>query len=68
MQDITDEAFRLIERNAPGFIDAVLWGKAGTPAEILLTLDAFADDPLLLYACLWYSMSQGVACTIVPGR
>jgi hypothetical protein len=73
MQDIPDEAVRLIEQNAPGFIVAVQslqerQGKAEVASPILLTLDAFADDPLLLYACLWYSATYGVACTFAPMR
>jgi hypothetical protein len=70
MQDVTDEAVRLIERNAPDFITAVqrLRGKRAKAARILLTLDAFADDPFLLYACLWYGATHGVTCTFVPLR
>jgi len=69
MQDIPDEAVRLIEQNAPDFIVAVqsLQGKAGA-SPILMTLDAFAGDPLLLYACLWYSATHGVACMFAPMR
>jgi hypothetical protein len=73
MQDIPDEAVRFIEQNAPDFITAVQTvqgkrGKSGAPVRIFLTLDAFVDDPFLLYACLWYSATQGVACTFVPIR
>lgn len=71
MHDISPEALRLIERDAPTFITAVWHAKEGLhqgqeAATLLLTLDAFADDPILLYACLWYCATVGVTCTFAP--
>lgn len=71
MHDIPDEAVRIIEQSAPEFIAAVQSahenrGKTSEPMVLILTLDAFADDPFLLYACLWYSAALGVACTFRP--
>jgi hypothetical protein len=71
MKDITPDARRLVEEKAPPFIVAVQnaaasLDKGQNPATLHLTLDAFEDDPVLLYACLWYSASCGVSCCIVP--
>jgi hypothetical protein len=68
MYDIPPEALDLIERKAPEFITAVQRAQATgetkeQTATIFLTLDAFAEDPFLLYACLWYSAACGVTCT-----
>ena|SRR5579871_1635394 len=65
MQDISPEAIRLVEESAPDFIVAVAHAKEiaerkHTPAKLNLTLNAFEDDPILLYACLWYACSHDV--------
>jgi hypothetical protein len=71
MENISPEARRLVEENAPSFLAAIEHAKTvGTrkqkPARLTLTLEAFADDPFTLYACLWYAASEGVACMFVP--
>ena len=73
MHDISPEALRLVEHDAVDFIVAVQHAKKSTlqgqvPTQIILTLDAFFDNPMLLYACLWYGASQGVTCVFVPAK
>ena len=39
----------------------------GPAATVVLTsLDAFRDDPALLYACLWLARTDGVGVTFAP--
>ncbi|MCX6378623.1 MAG: hypothetical protein NT023_03975 [Armatimonadetes bacterium] len=71
MKPISHDALRLIKEEAPGFLEAVRQASVQNrqPEEdiaILLTLEAFHDDPLLLYACVRYAESQGVALTFTP--
>jgi hypothetical protein len=71
MHEIPPDTLDLIERKAPEFITAVQRAQATgatkeQSATIFLTLDVFAEDPFLLYACLWYSATCGVTCTFAP--
>ena len=71
MEAISPEALHLIEESAPTFLTAVQRARKQEDSDqeavaILLSLDAFYDDPILLYACLWYSATLGVRCTFVP--
>lgn len=68
MKKITPQFMPQVQR-APHFIEAVLsakhqdnTGHQGSPV-IAERLDSFHDDPFLLYACLWYAYSEGVAVT-----
>jgi hypothetical protein len=65
MLPISVQALHLIEREAPGFREAVRHAKAavcGTrkTAHLPVRLERFDDDPFLLYACLWYAVSEKV--------
>jgi hypothetical protein len=71
MQDISPEALQLVEQGASHFIHVVQRAAAESrqrkePISVFLTLDAFYDDPMLLYASLWYAYSQGVVVTFCP--
>lgn len=71
MKPISPEALQLVQEEAPNFIQAVQQaslqsGHFQEETAILLTLEAFHDNPMLLYACLWYAESQKVSLTFVP--
>ncbi len=65
MLPISIQALHLIEREAPDFREAVLHAKAAfrslrkTP-QLSVRLERFHDDPFLLYACLWFALSENV--------
>ncbi len=69
MTTISAQALRLLRRQAPEFLKAVRQAKreGGHQAHLHLPLDAFEDDPFLLYACVWHAVTCGVAVTI-PAR
>ena len=59
---------------APQFVQSVAGakyqasqGQTGVPT-VVERLERFEDDPFLLYACLWYAYSEGVAVTFAPTR
>jgi hypothetical protein len=69
MHDMSPEALRFVSTNAPDFVLAVENAKEAAdqrqkPAKLKVALETFADDPFLLYACLWYSINAGVICVI----
>ena len=67
MQDISSETVALIERGAPRFIPSVRRALADkADAGIVLTLDAFTEEPELLYACAWYAAVHGVPLHLAP--
>lgn len=72
MEEISPDALRLVQEGAPRFLKAVERAAKQSQrdntqnAGISLTLDAFYDDPMLLYAALWYAYSQGVPVTFYP--
>ncbi len=68
MQKITPEHLDFARRKAPHIVQTIEGAKAdGDVAP--LRLEAFDDDPFLLYTCLWYAYSEGVTVTLsVPER
>jgi len=65
MQSISKEALAQAKAKAPHFLAAVRASRRESrlrqkDVSLLLTLDAFYDDPFLLYACLWFAYSHGV--------
>ena len=64
MKKITPQFMPHVQR-APGFVAAVVRAKENQ-AAVSERLDAFQDDPFLLYSCLWYAYSEGVAVTFLP--
>lgn len=67
MQPITSEALQLVRDYAPWFLKKVGQVKRRR-VPLTLSLDNFDDNPLLLYACLWYADSGQVAIRFVPKR
>jgi len=73
MKKITPEAQKLAEEAAPKFITAVQKSKEARQAHheevsVITSLEAFNDDPMLLYACLWYASSEEIAVTMLPAE
>lgn len=56
----------LIQREAPSFIEAVQKGKTGDTDGIVLTIDAFGNEPELLREVLVYAAEEGVAVIFAP--
>lgn len=81
MQPISPEHRAYVEDKAPDFARAVATLRqplAGSPARkhrdprrpapaIHADLEEFDGDAFLLYACLWYAQTEGVALTFTPG-
>lgn len=72
MKKITPQFLPHVER-APQFVEAVRRARqraadegAREVAPVVERLDAFEDDPFLLYSCLWYAYSQGVPVVFTP--
>ena len=61
MKPISTKLRRYVERQAPQFVAAVYATKENRRAFLPTVLDEFEDDMTLLYACLWFSYSEGVA-------
>lgn len=71
MNEISTDAERLVREEAPGFVAAVKHAlreskKRRETVPILQSLDAFDDDPMRLYACLWFAYAKGVSVMFVP--
>jgi hypothetical protein len=70
MKDISQEAVDLAMQGAPKFVQRI--NQAGGSVlprrrvRVTSTLNAFEDDPMLLYACLWYACSCGVEIVLRP--
>ena len=65
MLPISVQALHLIQSEAPDFREAVRQAKASVhgsrhTARLPVRLERFADDPFLLYACLWFALSEKV--------
>jgi len=60
-------------KDAPRFTEAVRKARrdaarTGAAPTVRETLDAFEDDPFVLYACLWYAHGRGVSVTFEAPR
>jgi hypothetical protein len=71
MEGISQEALDLLMQGAPQFVkcvdEAIIKGQIRRgPAQVSVTLEAFHDDPLLLYASLWYAGTKGVNVHVEP--
>lgn len=65
MKGMSPEALEIVKEGAPQFIMRVEEAaektrRHGRRARISLDLKAFYDDPMLLYASLWYAHTRGV--------
>lgn len=82
MEPISPEHRAYVEHNAPDFARAVATLKQilalgqslpprrrpyRTAPAVQAELENFAGDMALLYACLWYARTEGVAVTFAPG-
>lgn len=56
----------LIAGEAPSFIEAVQKSKAGETDGIVLTIDAFGNEPELLREVLVYAAEEGVTVIFAP--
>jgi hypothetical protein len=73
MKTISPEARRLVLRAAPNFAQAVKHARSenrrnAIQTSLVMEFGSFEEDFLLLYACLWYAASAGVAVTIQSPR
>jgi hypothetical protein len=71
MKSISPEARRLVLSAAPDFAQAVKHARVKNRRNAIQTslvteFCSFDEDFMLLYACLWYATSAGVAVTIQP--
>ena len=56
MKKVPAELVKSLEIEVPGFVRAV---RAEGADAIILTLDAFANEPELFYLCAWYASCEG---------
>lgn len=56
----------LIQREATSFIDAITEVKRKDRDGIVMTIDAFGNEPELLREVLVYAAEEGVAVTFAP--
>lgn len=73
MRIIPSEIRQLVLEAAPDFAQAVEHAEAknrhnATQASLVLDLDIFKEDFMLLYACLWFAASADVAVTFQQKR
>ena len=65
MTSLFAEALHMVRQDAPWFSKQIKAAqKAGTAMQV--SLDAFDDNPLLLYAALWVASRAGVEVRFVP--
>jgi hypothetical protein len=55
-----------IKRDAPSFIEAVENSRSGTSEGIVMTIDAFGNEPELLREVLVYAAEEGVTVFFAP--
>lgn len=63
-----DREVYLREHNAANFVTAVTDTRTKEADTVIMTLDAFAGEPELLYVALDYARSNGVTVTMVPAK
>ena len=71
MRKIDLQTIEFAQNHQPDFTQAVQNARdaareSGSPATITSTLEAFYDDPMTLYACLWYADTLRVSVTFQP--
>ena len=65
MKAIDGDRVALLKRTVPEWVKAVQKSKK-EEANLIMTLDAFADDPQLLFYALWFAHDYGVAVMLAP--
>jgi hypothetical protein len=75
MEEIPSEALEMVASDAPHFLARVQAAQAiarpgRRPSAVRVTLDEITPDGdvMLVYACVCYSLSQGVPITFVPAK
>lgn len=64
---IDSDTVHRLQRSVPKWVKAVREAKPrDADFGVILTLDAFADDPQLLFDALWFAHSEGVRVTLAP--
>ena len=71
MEAMPLEVKQRVENDAPDFIREVQQAKKHQlpgvdVSDVKIALEAFYDDAVLLYLCLWYANTEGVTVTITP--
>jgi hypothetical protein len=61
-----DREVYLREHDAGQFVDAVRSTQTNKAGTLIMMLDAFHDEPELLYVALSYARDQGVTVTMAP--
>ena len=65
MKAIDDNRVELLKQTVPDWVKAVQKSKE-KDANLIMTFDAFADDPQLLFDALWLAHDEGVAVMLAP--
>jgi hypothetical protein len=65
MKAIDDNRVELLKQTVPDWVKAVQKSKE-KDANLIMTLDAFANDPRLLFDALWFAHGEGVAVMLAP--
>lgn len=65
MKAIDDSTVDRLRLAIPEWIKAVENARGGD-ANLIMTLDAFADDPQLLFDALWFAYDRGVTVVLAP--
>jgi hypothetical protein len=60
-----DNRVELLKQTVPEWVKTVQKSKE-KDANLIMTLDAFADDPQLLFDALWFAHDEGVAVMLAP--
>lgn len=66
MKKIDDRIVRYLKKKAPTFIEICQEVKEGKADMVIVTIDAFADEPQFLYDILLYANSEGVPVEFAP--
>lgn len=64
MRAPNEDELAIIQRDAPDIFDMVHQAKEGDIDKVVFTIDAFASEPELLHAVVWYITSQGLTVFI----
>jgi hypothetical protein len=66
MKSIDRDTVHRLQQSVPKWVKAVRQAKVKHADFVLLSLNAFADDPQLLFDALWFAYSEGVPVTMAP--
>ncbi len=66
MPSLSAQTVQMVQQDAPWFLDQVAQAQRRRRKTLTLSLNKFEDNPLLLYACLWYASTEGVSVRVLP--